>query len=101
MYHITSGTCGLDEMMGEMVAVICGVVINYVQQEETNKVLLQNVGYLNIQYLSLQVLKRLLSHHRQCTSSEVQLLKEVSLLDISKYPIGEYVWLSCSNCLVT
>lgn len=35
-------------MMGEMVAVICGVVINYVQQEETNKVLLQNSDIFNI-----------------------------------------------------
>ena len=41
---------GLDEMMGEMVAVICGVVINYVQQEETNKVLsTAQVGSFNIQ----------------------------------------------------
>ena len=82
----------LDEMMGEMVAVICGVVINYVQQEETNKVLLQKLDTLTFN-ISLQVLKRLLSHHRQCTSSEVQLLKEVSLQDISEYPIGKYVWL--------
>lgn len=32
------GSIGLDEMMGEMVAVICGVVINYLQQDETTKV---------------------------------------------------------------
>ena len=46
-----SKNIGVDEMMGEMVAVICGVVINYVQQEETNKVLLQKLDIFNIQYL--------------------------------------------------
>ena len=38
MYKLYMWCIGLDEMMGEMVAVICGVVINYFQQEETNKV---------------------------------------------------------------
>ena len=28
----------VDEIMGEMVAVICGIVINYLQQDETTKV---------------------------------------------------------------
>ena len=84
---------GVDEVMGEMVAVICGAVINYVQQEETNKVLQAWINCSNSHHFTttLQVLKRLLSHHRQCTRDEVQLLKEISLQDISGYPIGEYV----------
>lgn len=40
---------------------------------------------------SLEVLKRLLSHHRMCTNGELQLLREILTYDISEYPIGEYV----------
>ncbi|XP_065920046.1 cAMP and cAMP-inhibited cGMP 3',5'-cyclic phosphodiesterase 10A-like [Dysidea avara] len=68
-----------DEKIGGFVAVVCAIVVTYLQTTEHNK-----------------VLNKLLSHHRQCTDREVQILRGIDSHKISEYPLGEFGF-DCSS----